>query len=82
MIGQVFFYTRTLFERTSRAHLREGAYFGGMLVAKPLPFEVPSLELYVMWHPREAANPFHRWLRESLLAHAKIREQNRHSAGD
>lgn len=48
-------------------------YFGGRVVARPLPFEVPPLELHLMWHPREASDPFHRWLRESLIAHASSR---------
>ncbi|AKF03162.1 LysR family transcriptional regulator [Sandaracinus amylolyticus] len=55
--------------------------FGGMLVAKPLPFSVPPLELSVMWHPRETGDAFHRWLRESLLAHAATgRPRKRRSA--
>ncbi len=46
-------------------------YLGPQLVARPLPFAVAPLELHVMWHPRETASAFHRWLRESLIAHAR-----------
>jgi DNA-binding transcriptional LysR family regulator len=49
-------------------------FFSGRIVAKPLPFAVPSSELHLMWHPRENADPFHRWLRERLLAHAAAHE--------
>lgn len=45
-------------------------FFGDRLVSKPLPFQVTPLELHLLWHPRENADPFHRWLREHLLAHA------------
>lgn len=46
-------------------------FFGGRVIKKTLPFEVPPLSLHLMWHPRENTDPFHRWLRESLLAHAR-----------
>jgi DNA-binding transcriptional LysR family regulator len=53
--------------------------FAGRLVAKPLPFKAPALELHLIWHPRLAADPFHRWLRESLFA--RVRPQvPRHQA--
>ena len=45
--------------------------FGDRVVARPLPFEVSPIELQLLWHPRESADPFHRWLRENLLAHAR-----------
>lgn len=40
--------------------------FGKRLVTYALPFELPPLELYLMWHPRQNADSFHRWLREQL----------------
>jgi DNA-binding transcriptional LysR family regulator len=54
-------------------------HFGGLLVAKPLPFSVPALELSLMWHPRETGDAFHRWLREHLLAHADTHAAMRRS---
>ncbi len=45
--------------------------FGDRLVTYSLPFEVPPLELHLMWHPRQNADPFHRFLREHLLARAE-----------
>ena len=54
------------------------SYFDSQLVVKALPFEVAPLELQLMWHPREGADPFHRWLRESLLAHAATCANRRH----
>ena len=30
-----------------------------------------GVSVRLLWHPRENADPFHRWLREHLLAHAK-----------
>lgn len=50
--------------------LRAVPTFGARLAVRPLPFEVPPLELRLLWHPRETADPFHRWLREHLLHHA------------
>ena len=44
--------------------------FGDRLVARPLPFEVPHVELCLLWHPRDSTDPLHRWLREDLLARA------------
>ena len=44
-------------------------FFGNQVVAKSLPFDVAPLEQHLLWHPRENTDPFHRWLRESLLAH-------------
>jgi DNA-binding transcriptional LysR family regulator len=50
-------------------------YVPADLVARPLPFETESLELYLMWHPRENADPFKRWIRQSLLEHARSKEK-------
>ncbi|MGB7214893.1 MAG: LysR family transcriptional regulator [Gammaproteobacteria bacterium] len=52
-------------------------FFGDRFVVRALPFEVPPLELHLMWHPRQNGDPFHRWLREDLLAHAAKRERGR-----
>lgn len=38
------------------------------LAIHELPFEVPPLELYVVWHERSHQDPGHRWLREELKA--------------
>lgn len=32
----------------------------------PLPFEVPELVVSMLWHPRQHADPVHRWLRGCL----------------
>lgn len=48
-------------------------FLGPGLVVRELPFSVPPLELHLMWHPRETASTFHRWLRESLLGYARAR---------
>jgi DNA-binding transcriptional LysR family regulator len=53
------------------AFARAVPLFGNRLVARPLPFDVPALELHLLWHPRENGAPFHRWLREHLLTYAK-----------
>lgn len=37
------------------------------LVAKPLPFEVPKLELYLYWQRKAEADPAVMWLKEQLL---------------
>jgi len=52
------------------SYARVVPYFAGRLVVRPLPFDVPTFELHLLWHPRETADPFQRWLREDLLAHA------------
>lgn len=37
------------------------------LTLRPLPFEVPPLDLHLYWHRQSDSDPSHRWLRESLL---------------
>jgi DNA-binding transcriptional LysR family regulator len=44
----------------------------GIVERRP-PLELPDAALYVAWHPRSNADVRHRWLRESLLAHASAR---------
>lgn len=34
----------------------------------PLPFDLPPLDLAMAWHPRNAADPGHRWFRDHLAA--------------
>ncbi|PWR23651.1 LysR family transcriptional regulator [Zavarzinia compransoris] len=36
------------------------------LIEFPLPFAVPALSISMLWHPRNDADPGHRWLRELL----------------
>jgi DNA-binding transcriptional LysR family regulator len=60
--------TESDFAATSYARLVP--FFASGVVAKPLPFDVPPLELHLMWHPRANADPVHRWVREHLLSHA------------
>jgi DNA-binding transcriptional LysR family regulator len=54
---------------------RLAPFFSGRVVARPLPFKMPPLELHLLWHPRQNVDPFHRWLRESLLAYAARRAE-------
>ncbi|MBC54924.1 MAG: LysR family transcriptional regulator [Gammaproteobacteria bacterium] len=37
------------------------------LTLRPLPFDVPPLDLHLYWHRQSDSDPSHRWLRESLL---------------
>lgn len=41
---------------------------GRGVVTFPLPLAVAPLKLHLLWHPRFTTQPFHRWMRESLLA--------------
>lgn len=47
------------------------------VVVKPLPLAVEPLSLDLVWHPRVTTDPFHRWLRESLLGEAKRSRSSR-----
>lgn len=55
-------------ERTARA-------MGGALGLRVfvLPLLLPAVPLRLAWHPRQQADPAHRWLRETLLAMMKER---------
>jgi DNA-binding transcriptional LysR family regulator len=33
-----------------------------------LPFETPEVDVSMSWHPRQHADPVHRWLREQVKA--------------
>ncbi len=57
-------------ERTARAM---GAALGLHVFALPLP--LPAVPLRLAWHPRQDADPAHRWLRETLLAVMEERGQ-------
>ncbi|OGT30785.1 MAG: hypothetical protein A3E87_07475 [Gammaproteobacteria bacterium RIFCSPHIGHO2_12_FULL_35_23] len=35
---------------------------------KPLPFEVPNIEFFLVWHKRYDNDPGHQWLREQIKA--------------
>ncbi len=48
-------------ERHTQA-LRSGLH------AFPLPFETPALSICLLWHPRQDADPAHRWLRGRVRA--------------
>lgn len=50
-------------ERTARAM---GGALGLHVFALPLP--LPTVPLRLAWHPRQDADPAHRWLRNTLLA--------------
>jgi DNA-binding transcriptional LysR family regulator len=41
----------------------------------PLPFKTPEITVSMLWHPRQDADPAHRWLREC------VREVCRESPG-
>jgi DNA-binding transcriptional LysR family regulator len=56
-------------------------FFHERLVARPLPFELPPIELHLIWPPRENADPFHRWLREHLLTYATAQRRGPSRSG-
>ena len=51
------------------AAARHGGRTGLRVFALPLP----AVPLRLAWHPRQQADPAHRWLRETLLAMMKDR---------
>ena len=55
-------------ERTARAM---GSALG--LRVFTLPLDLPAVPLRLAWHPRQDADPAHRWLRKTLLAVMKER---------
>jgi DNA-binding transcriptional LysR family regulator len=44
-------------------HLIASTGMTDMLIAKELPFDLPEVEVDMLWHERDARNPAHRWLR-------------------
>jgi DNA-binding transcriptional LysR family regulator len=49
-------------------HLISAIRMDQVLVSKPLPFSLPCVRVDMLWHERDAANPSHRWLRNTLHA--------------
>jgi DNA-binding transcriptional LysR family regulator len=41
----------------------------------PVPFEVPPVPTYLIWHPSRRNDPAHRWLREQCLSVAEGLQQ-------
>lgn len=37
------------------------------LLLRPLPFDVPALDMHLYWHRQSDSDPSHRWLRDSLI---------------
>jgi DNA-binding transcriptional LysR family regulator len=48
-------------------YLRSVAEFRGGLCSFALPVETPAITVSQMWHPRNDADPAHRWLRNLIL---------------
>ncbi|WP_293778565.1 LysR family transcriptional regulator [uncultured Oxalicibacterium sp.] len=50
------------------------------LIAKTLPFELPAVNVDMLWHERDARNPAHKWLREqmNLSTHEGIAPAKKH----
>ncbi len=53
----------SMIQRVVDAHQDQGRF-----VIKPLPFEIGSLEFYMVWHPRYDEDLGHRWLREQIAS--------------
>lgn len=49
-------------------HLISATNMDHVLVPKPLPFDLPSVRIDMLWHARDAAAPAHAWLRSTLHA--------------
>lgn len=45
----------------------------------PVPIELPSYELVMIWHPLRESDPAHRWLREQILAVCQDLDQQTNS---
>jgi hypothetical protein len=37
-----------------------------LLVSKKLPYALPSLQIDMLWHERDARDPVHKWMRSAL----------------
>ncbi len=48
----------------------EATGYGDQLVRRPLPFDLPPVEVQMLWHARRHADPAHRWLRALVAAAA------------
>lgn len=51
-----------------RSCLTHGGAMAAHLQAFDLPVPTPELAISAMWHPRLAADPAHRWLRQTVVA--------------
>jgi DNA-binding transcriptional LysR family regulator len=49
-------------------HLIAAINMDQVLVSKRLPFALPSVRVDMLWHERDAANPAHAWIRNTLHA--------------
>jgi DNA-binding transcriptional LysR family regulator len=49
-------------------HLIAATRMDQVLVSKTLPFALPCVRIDMLWHERDAANPSHGWLRNTLHA--------------
>jgi DNA-binding transcriptional LysR family regulator len=56
----------TTMPRALGTHLAAAA----RIVALPPPLPVPPVTIHLAWHPRSAASPLHRWMRETIKAAA------------
>lgn len=47
-------------------HLIAATGMSAELIAKDIPFELPPVQVDMLWHQRDARSPAHKWLREHL----------------
>lgn len=47
-------------------HLIAATGMSTELIAKEIPFELPPVQVDMLWHQRDARNPAHQWLRDRL----------------
>jgi DNA-binding transcriptional LysR family regulator len=47
-------------------HLVEAVGAGQTLIAKPIPFKLPTVQIDMLWHARDMRNPAHKWLRDAI----------------
>ena len=57
----------TLVTTTARQARLALGHYPNLLEIHPLPFNVPPIALYLVWHQRTDEDPLRRWLREQLL---------------
>lgn len=49
-------------------HLIAATGMAEVLIWKKLPFDLPDINVDMLWHERDSQSPAHKWLREQLLA--------------
>ena len=49
-------------------HLIAATGMSAELVAKEIPFDLPPVQVDMLWHQRDARSPAHKWLRDQLMA--------------